>query len=90
MQKQAQDYNERINQLTNEYTLWGIKNGFIDDDLKSADEMLYFYPNLTVDQIIPKGSKGKMFSHRPQRSENSYWDEKDRKHYKKPELKEGE
>ena len=52
MQKQAQDYNERINQLTNEYTLWGIKNGFIDDDLKSADEMLYFYPNLTVDQII--------------------------------------
>tara|TARA_R100001163_G_scaffold65806_1_gene65075 strand:- start:9766 stop:9969 length:204 start_codon:yes stop_codon:yes gene_type:complete len=52
MQKQAQDYNERINQLTNEYTLWGIKNGFIDDDLKSADEMLMFYPNLTVDQII--------------------------------------
>jgi len=52
MQKQAQDYNERINQLTNEYTLWGIKNGFVDDDLKSADEMLMFYPNLTVDQII--------------------------------------
>lgn len=52
MQKQAQDYNERINQLTNEYTLWGIKNGFVDDNLKSADEMLMFYPNLTVDQII--------------------------------------
>ena len=52
MQKQAQDYNERINQLTNEYTLWGIKNGFVDDNLKSADEMLMFYPYLTVDQII--------------------------------------
>ena len=52
MQKKAQDYNERINQLTNEYTLWGIKNGFVDDNLKSADEMLMFYPNLTVDQII--------------------------------------
>ncbi|QBX32603.1 MAG: hypothetical protein GOVbin2604_55 [Gammaproteobacteria virus GOV_bin_2604] len=52
MQKKSQYYNKRIDQLTNEYTLWGIKNGFIDDDLKSADEMLHFYPNLTVDQII--------------------------------------
>ena len=41
-------------------------------------------------QIKPKGSKGKMFSHRPQRAENSYYDEEDRKHYRKPELKEGE
>ena len=46
------NYEERLNQLTNEYTLWGIKNGFVDDQLKSADEMLMFYPNLTVDQII--------------------------------------
>ena len=39
-------------------------------------------------QIKPKGSKSKMRSHRPQRAENSYYDEKDRKHYRKPELKE--
>ena len=36
-------------------------------------------------QIKPKGSKGKMFSQRPQRAENSYYDEEDRKHYKKKE-----
>jgi len=41
-------------------------------------------------QIKPKGSKTKMFSHRPQRAENSYYDEEDRKHYRKPELREGE
>jgi len=52
MQKQAQDYNDRLNQLTDEYTLWGIKNGFVDDDLKSADDMINFYPKLTIDQII--------------------------------------
>tara|TARA_R100001460_G_scaffold83608_2_gene124524 strand:- start:1446 stop:1589 length:144 start_codon:yes stop_codon:yes gene_type:complete len=42
-------------------------------------------------QIKPKGSKGKIFSHRPQRAENSYWDEIDRKHYRNPDvnLKEG-
>ncbi len=52
MQKQAQDYNDRLNQLTDEYTLWGIKNGFVDDDLKSADDMINFYPKLTIDQIM--------------------------------------
>ena len=46
------NYEERLNQLTDEYTQWGIKNGFVGDKLKSADEMLMFYPNLTVDQII--------------------------------------
>jgi len=42
-------------------------------------------------QIKPKGSKGKIFSHRPQRAENSYWDEIDRKHYRNSDvnLKEG-
>ncbi len=45
-------YDEKINQLTDEYTKWGIKNGFIGDDLKSAYEMLMFTPNLTIDQII--------------------------------------
>ena len=52
MQKQAQDYNERINQLTDEYTIWGIKNGFVGKDLLSADEMILSVPNLTIDQII--------------------------------------
>ncbi len=52
MQKQAQDYNDRLNQLTDEYTLWGIKNGFVDDDLKSADDMINFYPKLIIDQIM--------------------------------------
>ena len=46
------NYEKRLNQLTDEYTSWGIKNGFVDEQLKSADEMLMFYPNLTVDQII--------------------------------------
>jgi len=41
-------------------------------------------------QIKPKGSKTKMFSHRPQRAENSFYDERLRKWFKKPELKEGE
>ena len=36
-------------------------------------------------QIKPIGSKGKSMSHRPQRAENSYYDEEDRKHYRKKE-----
>lgn len=41
-----------INKLNDEYVMWGIKNGFVGDDLLSADEMIEFYPNLTIDQII--------------------------------------
>ena len=52
MQKQAQDYNERINQLTDEYTTWGIKNSFVGKDLLSADEMMLSVSSLTIDQII--------------------------------------
>tara|TARA_R110001592_G_scaffold2348_3_gene14036 strand:- start:157 stop:348 length:192 start_codon:yes stop_codon:yes gene_type:complete len=46
------NYAERLYQLTDEYTSWGIKNGFVDDQLKSANEMLMFYPNLTIEQTI--------------------------------------
>ncbi len=35
-------------------------------------------------QIKPRGSKTKMFSHRPQRAKNAIWDEKDHKWYSKP------
>ena len=51
MQKQAQDYKDRIDELTDEYTFWGIKNGFVGKDLLSAEEMLMFH-KLTIDQIV--------------------------------------
>jgi|TARA_R110000765_G_scaffold399110_1_gene493615 hypothetical protein len=52
MEKLAQTYCDRHSQLIDEYVSWGIKNGFLESDLKSADEMRDFYPNLTIDQII--------------------------------------
>ena len=40
-----------INQMAKDYNQWGEDNGFFGEDLKSADEMVLTYPNMTAEQL---------------------------------------
>jgi hypothetical protein len=40
-----------INQMAKDYNQWGEENGFFGEDLKSADEMVLTYPNMTAEQL---------------------------------------
>ena len=41
-----------LDQLTTEYNAWGVENGFLGEDLKSADEMELTYPDMTLEQKL--------------------------------------
>jgi hypothetical protein len=41
-----------LDQLTKEYNAWGAENGFLGEDLKSADEMELTYPDMTLEQKL--------------------------------------
>ena len=37
--------------MAKDYNQWGEDNGFFGEDLKSADEMVLTYPNMTAEQL---------------------------------------